>query len=117
MTTAFTVQQVEKFTVVEFMVPSLLEPAQLQQVADDLYRLIDEQDRRRIVLDFQKVRFVSSQALGIVMAMRKKLAATQHSALVLCGLGPKLLELLKLTGLDRVLTIKPSQREAVKVFT
>jgi anti-anti-sigma regulatory factor len=35
---------------------------------------------------------------------------------VLCGVGPKLMELLKITRLDRLLTVKPSQQEAVKVF-
>jgi anti-anti-sigma regulatory factor len=47
--------------------------------------------------------------------MNKKLSALKNSKLVLCGVGPRLQELLKITRLDRLLTIKPSQREAVKV--
>jgi len=111
----FIVQQVEKFTVIEFRNPSLMDPVELEQIGQSLYRLVDEEDRRRIVLDFEKVQYLSSQAIGIVLTMNKKLSQLKNSKLVLCGIGPKLAELLKITRLDRVLTIKPSQREAVKV--
>ena len=40
----------------------------LEQVAQQLYRLIDEEDRRRLVLDFEKVQYLSSQAIGILLA-------------------------------------------------
>jgi anti-sigma B factor antagonist len=113
---AFTVQQIEKYTVIEFRNPSLMDPVELEAVGQSLYRLVDHEDRRRIILDFEKVQFLSSQAIGIVLTMNKKLSPLKNSKLVLCGVGPKLMELLKITRLDRLLTIKPSQREALKVF-
>jgi anti-anti-sigma factor len=61
------------------------------------------------------VQFLSSQAIGIILTMNKKLMPLKSSKLVLCGVGPKLMELLKITRLDRLLTIKPTQREALKV--
>jgi anti-sigma B factor antagonist len=111
----FTVQQVEKFTVVEFRNASLMDPIELEQIGQSLYRLIDAEDRRRLVLDFEKVQYLSSQAIGIILTMNKKLTGLSNSKLVLCGVGPRLQELLKITRLDRLLTIKPTQREAVKV--
>jgi len=113
---AFIVQQVEKFTVIEFRNPSLMDPVELEQIGQRLYHLIDAEDRRRIVLDFEKVQYLSSQAIGIILTMNKKLSQLPHSKLVLCGIGPRLQELLKITRLDRLLTIKPSQREAVRVI-
>lgn len=107
------VQQIKECTVVEFKTPSLMNPMELEQIAKALYHLIEEEDRRKIVLDFEQVKFVSSQAIGIVMNMRKKMATLHHSHLVLCGVGPKLMEVLKLSGLLKLLVIKPSQREAV----
>lgn len=114
--TSFNVSQVEKFTVVEFRNPSLMDPIELEQVAQSLYRLVDAEDRRKIVLDFERVQYLSSQAIGIILTMNKKLSALSGSKLVLCGVGQKLMELIKITRLDKILTIKPSQREAVKVF-
>jgi anti-sigma B factor antagonist len=111
----FTVQQVDKFTVVEFKNPSLMDPLELETIGQQLYKLVDEQDKRKIILDFEKVQYLSSQAIGIVLTMNKKLGGLSNSKLVLCGVGPRLLELLKITRLDRLLTIKPSQREALKV--
>jgi anti-anti-sigma factor len=116
MSAAFTVQHVEDFTVVEFQTSSMMDPAELEMIGAGLYRLIDEEDRRRIILDFEKVQYISSQAIGIVMAMRKKLAALKHGKLVLCSVNAPLQQLLKLTGLDKLLTVKPTQKEAMKVW-
>ncbi len=116
MSTHFTVQPIEKFTVVEFKTASLMDPMILEEIGQELYRLVDEEDRRRLILDFEKVQYLSSQAIGIVLTLNKKLSALKNSKFVLCGVGPKLMELLKITRLDRILTIKPSQKEAVKVL-
>jgi anti-sigma B factor antagonist len=111
----FTVQTVEKFCVVEFRSPSLMDPVELEQIGQQLYHLVDAEDRRRLILDFEKVQYLSSQAIGIVLTLNKKLAALSNSKFILCGIGPRLQELLKITRLDKVLTIKPSQKEAIKV--
>jgi anti-sigma B factor antagonist len=110
----FIVQKVRDYTVVEFTTPSLMDSRELDEISEELYKLVDEQDRREIVLDFTKVEYVSSQAIGIVMAMHRKLTPLKKSKLILCGLGPKLLELMRITRLDKVLAIKPSQAEATK---
>ena len=112
----FITQTVEKFLVVEFRTTSLMDALDLENIGQALYRIIDEEDRRRIVLDFERVTYLSSQAIGIVLNMNKKLKALPHSKLVLCGVGPRLMDLVKITRLDKILTIKPSQREAVKVL-
>jgi anti-sigma B factor antagonist len=112
----FTVQPFDKYSVVEFRTPSLMDPIILEEIGKELYRLVDEEDRRKLVLDFEKVQYLSSQAIGIILTLNKKLAALKYSKLVLCGVGPKLMELLKITRLDRILSVKPTQSEAVKVF-
>ena len=110
----FNTQQIGENTVVEFTSPSLMDPIELEQIAQQLYKLVDDDDKRRIILDFEKVQYLSSQAIGILLALQKKLAALKKSSLVLCGVGARLMELLRITRLDRVLTIKPSQKEAIK---
>jgi anti-sigma B factor antagonist len=111
-----TITEIEKYTVVEFRTPSLMDPAVLEQIGQSVYRLVDAEDRRMLVLDFERVEYLSSQAIGIVLTLNKKLAKLKHTSLVLCGVGPKLMELIKITRLDKVLKIKPSQKEAVKVL-
>ncbi|HEY1683752.1 MAG TPA: STAS domain-containing protein [Tepidisphaeraceae bacterium] len=114
MNSHFIVQQIEKATVVELRTASLMDPVELQEIAESLYKLVDAEDHRKVVLDFERVQYLSSQAIGIVLTMNKKLSALPHSKLVLAGVGPKLMELIRITRLDKVLTIKPTQDEAVK---
>jgi anti-sigma B factor antagonist len=111
----FTVQKVEKFTIIEFRTPSLMDAVQLEDIANSIYHIVDEQDQRRIILDFEKVTYLSSQAIGIVLNVNKKLSGLKNSKLVLCGVGARLMELVKITRLDKILTIKPTQKEAIKV--
>jgi anti-sigma B factor antagonist len=115
MTARLTVTNVEKYAVVEFNDASLMDPLVLEEIASALYHMVDAEDRRLIVLDFERVQYISSQAIGIVIQLHKKLATLKRSSLVLCGVGPKLMELIKITRLDRILKIKASQKEAVKV--
>jgi anti-anti-sigma factor len=101
----FNVQQYDEQTIVEFTTPSLMDPMELEQIGKQLYRLIDEEDRRLIVLDFEQVHYLSSQAIGILLAMQKKLSLLPKSRLELRGVGPRLMELLRITRLDRVLKV------------
>ena len=112
----FNRQQIGEYMVIEFTTPSLMDPLVLESTAQALYKLIDEEDKRKIIIDFEKVQYLSSQAIGIVLAMHKKLNALKNSKLILCSVGPKLMELIKLTRLDKMLTIKASQKEAVGVW-
>jgi anti-sigma B factor antagonist len=113
----FTIHQIQGVTVVEFRTASLMDPLELQTIGDDLFKLIDEQDKRKIVLDFERVQYISSQAIGIVLTMNKKLASLPHSKLVLAGIGPRLMELLRITRLDKVLAVKPTQDQAVNFLS
>ncbi len=113
MSVPFNVQKIEKATVVEFTTASLMDPVQLEGAGQALYQLVDEQDQRIVILDFERVQFLSSQAIGILLTLNKKLGALPGSKLILCGVGARLQELLRITRLDRVLTVKPTQKEAV----
>lgn len=115
MAVPLTIQEIEKYTIVEFRTASLMDPLQLEEISAAIYRLVDDEDHRRIILDFEQVEYLSSQALGILMSLHKKLSQLPHSQLVLCGVGPTLMQLLKITALDKVLKIKPTQKEALKV--
>jgi len=110
----YTVRQSGKHTVIEFQTPSLMTPQDLERVGSQLFRMVDEEKRTRVVLDFGKVKYLSSQAIGIILTLNKKLTggAAGGEGLVLCGVGPQLMQLLKITRLDRILTIKNSQQDA-----
>jgi anti-sigma B factor antagonist len=91
--------------------------ADVERARSDLVRMVDEEKRTRLILDFAQVQFLSSQVVGLLLTLHKRIAAAKSAdagaELVLCGLRPELRELLKITKLDRLLTIKPTRKEAV----
>ena len=110
----YTHRQSGKHTVVEFLTPSLMSPPDLEHIGNGLFKLVDEDKRDRLVLDFSKVKYLSSQAIGIILTLNKKLAQFKDSSVVLCGVGQQLMQLLKITRLDQILKIVPTQAEALK---
>lgn len=108
-----TTQEVGRYMVIEFHTPSLMDPVKLTEMGESLYRLVDLEDRRCLILDFEQVQYVSSQFVGILMMLHKKLSKLPKSRLILCSLGPRIAELLRITNLNKVLEIRPSQKEAI----
>jgi anti-sigma B factor antagonist len=111
-----TINEYKSCAVVEIVTPSLMDTAELGALGADLYRLVDEQDNRRLVLDFGQVQYISSQAIAILANLHRKTRALKGGLLVLCNLSPRLLELLKIVHFDRLIAIKATQVEAIKHF-
>ena len=112
----FTVENVNGHVVVTFTTDELTHPKELERIGHKLYTLADETlDRAgvspRLVLNFQNVRYFASQAVGILLTLNKKLG--RGPAFTLCCVGPALLQLLRITRLDQVLTIVATLEEAV----
>ena len=109
----FIYNKIDKWTVIEFRTPNLMDSPSLETIQTDLVRLVDVENRANIILDFGMVQYVSSQAVGIIIHLNKKLAGLPHSKLVLCSVPAKIMELLKILRLDKLLKIVPTQKEAV----
>ena len=112
----FTAEPSGKVTVITFQTETLMNAHDLDQIGAEIYGLIEDGHHSQILINFEKVMYVSSQAIGIIMAVRKKLAVIPKSRLVLCQVGPSVVQLLKITGLEKLLTIKPTTKDGLKVF-
>lgn len=99
-------------TVVQVTTPSLMDQAEIKDIADTLHTILENRERRFLVIDFSTVQFISSQAIGALVSLHKK-AVEVHGLLVLCGVNAKLAQLLKITRLDSLLTVVPTQSDAV----
>jgi anti-sigma B factor antagonist len=113
MASEYLITKINKACVVEFRIPSLMDPVVIETIQNGLGRLVDEEDQRLLILDFSRVEFISSQAIGFIISLSKKLGALPNSKFLLCGINEKLMQLLKITRLDRILKIKPTQTEAI----
>ena len=111
----YTLRKSAGHTLVVFRTPSLMNASEMERISADLTRLVSDDKPTLLVLDFGTVQYLSSQALSLVLTLNRMLsdARPRGGSLVLCGLGPQLTRLLSVTRLDRVLTIKPTRKEAI----
>ncbi len=109
------VEKIRDVTIVTFQDNVLLDAASIQAVGNSLYELVDQRDRRRLVLDFSKVRNLSSSMLGVLLTLKEKLDEID-GRVVLVGLSKELKRLFDMTALDRLFQFAPSADEGLGVF-
>jgi anti-sigma B factor antagonist len=110
----FTQRNDRGYTIVDFTTESLMNPLELESIGQAIYQLVDTAKPDKLLLDFTRVRYLSSQAVGIILTLNKKVSQKKGATLTLCGVGPALMQLLKITRLDKILTIKPTLADVLK---
>jgi len=106
------VSQIQGVTVVNFRDSSILDGVAVQTLGEELYKLVDEQAQRKIILDFGPVRFLSSSMVGVIISLNKKAKAIEGQ-MVICGLRPELFKVFKIMSLDRVIPFAKDEQEAM----
>jgi anti-sigma B factor antagonist len=69
-------------------------------------------EEHSIVLDFSSVKFMDSSGLGAVVSVLKMITGKRE--LVLCGVKGMVLELFKLTRMDRVFMIAETKEDSIQ---
>jgi anti-sigma B factor antagonist len=113
MSSLFTIQQIGPATVVEIHAVALMEQPLIDAIAEAISSQIVEQGKRKLIIDFTTVEYMSSRAINMVLVLKKKLADLPGAELILCGVGSRLSELVHITRLDKVLNIQPTQQDAI----
>jgi anti-sigma B factor antagonist len=109
------IEEVGDVTVAKFVDKKILDEANIQAIGSSLFALIDEDGRRKIVLDFSLVEYLSSAALGKLITMDKKAKAAK-SKLRLCCIRPEIYEVFEITRLNKIFDIKATQEDALQGF-
>jgi len=102
-------------SIVGFVDRRILDEANIQIIADQLFGLVDDQRRRKIILNFVNVEYLSSAALGKLITLHKKLVSVQGK-LVLCNISPQIFEVFAITKLDKIFVIKKELPDALGFF-
>lgn len=109
------IEQIGGVTVAGLCDPSILDAVTIDQIARELYDLVETKKAGKIVLDFAAVRFLSSQALSILLNLRRKGEAIK-ARIVLCSIKPELARVFKITSLDRVFDAYDNRTAALAAF-
>ena|SRR5579864_626665 len=104
----FKVEDLGDVSVVTFIDKKLLDPKEIQIMGEELSRLVDEQGRQHLILDFQHVEYLSSTALGKFINLYKKLKTT-GGKLVIRNINTQIQELFDLCCLPWETIIEGAQ--------
>ena len=77
------VEDYGEITVVNFIDRKILDEQNIQKIGEDLFSLVDEFGRKKILLNFSNVEYLSSAALGKFITLFRKLNAV-GGMLVFC---------------------------------
>jgi anti-sigma B factor antagonist len=103
----------EGIAVAGFRAASITDLEEISAVSERIGKFIEKNHPKRIVFDFEGVKFFSSQILGLMVDVRAKLQA-YDGEVVISGIDPQLHRVFKITNLDKVFRFFPDRESAVR---
>jgi anti-anti-sigma factor len=93
-------------TLVTFEDENILEEQQIRRLERALLPVVRQNEEKRLVLNFQNVRFMSSSFLGLLVKVHKRVVEL-NGHLQLFNLDPKIHKVFEITQLVKVFDIVP----------
>jgi len=109
------ISEVGDVTVVRFQDRKILDAANIQDLGEELFGLVENEGRKSLLLDFSNVEFLSSAALNKLIILDKKVKAASGK-IKFCSLRPEIHEVFVITRLTQLFDIKSSEDEALSTF-
>ncbi len=109
------VSEVGDVTVVHFVDRKILDEANIQELGQELFELVEQQGKQNLLLNFSTVEFLSSAALGKLITLDKKVKS--HSGrLKFSNIRPEIYEVFKITKLNKLFDIQEDEAGAIAAF-
>ncbi len=109
------VSEVGDVTVVRFVDRKILDEASIQELGQELFQLVEVEKRTKLVLNFSKVDFLSSAALGKLLMLEKKIRV-RKGKLKLTNIRPEIYEVFAITKLNKLFEIVDDEAKALEAF-
>ena len=90
----------------------ILDEEQLQALEGSFLPLIDQTPGIQLIIDFSNVKFLTSSVLGLLIRISKKVYE-KNGTLRLCSISPKILDVFRITRLDKIFEIHSSVEDAM----
>ena len=109
------VSKVGEVTVVTFIDKKILDEAGIQELGLELFSLVEQDNRKAILLNFSNVEFLSSAALGKLITLDRKVKS-HKGRLKMSNIRPEIMEVFQITKLNKVFDIRADDAEAISAF-
>src|SRR5262249_30992621 len=111
----FEVAEVGDVTVVRLTDRKVVDEANIQELGRELFSLVEEEQRKNLLLNFSAVGFLSSSALGKLITLDKKVEA-HGGKLKLSNIRPEIYEVFAITKLNKLFEIREDESDALAAF-
>ncbi len=90
----------------------LIDAETIDQCYREIAAVLDKSEESHVLLDFGRVGFMSSMALGMLIRVNKRCKEYKVS-LKLCGIAPDIHQVFKITGMDKIFDIHADAASAI----
>ena len=109
------VSKVGDVTIVRFLDRKILDEAGIQQFGAELFSLVELDNRKSILLNFDGVEFLSSAALGKLITFDRKVKS-HKGRLKMSNIRSEIYDVFRVTKLNKVFDIREGEGEAIAAF-
>jgi anti-sigma B factor antagonist len=99
-------------SIVEFADRKILDELCINEIRDELLGLVTDVSGVKLLLSFRNVEHLSSAALGVLITLSKRIAE-QGGELRLAEISPQIMEVFKITRLNRLFDIHDTSAGAL----
>ena len=93
----------------------ILDAEIIDQIHQEMTKILGETQQRNVILDFREVKFLSSAALGMLILVNK-MCKEYKINLKLCNIEPDIAQIFKITGMNKVFAIYKTAEDASAAF-
>ncbi len=101
---------------IEFVERNILDEANIQQIGDEITKLVDSQPQPKMLISFENVDHLSSAALGTLITINNKIRG-RDGQLRLANIDPQIYEVFVITKLNKLFQIHESTDQALASFS
>lgn len=98
--------------IVSFNQPSIGVSGGVESISQKLREFVDSNKPAKMLVDFSGVKFFSSQTLGVLIDMWRKLQA-YDGKMAICGINPQLYRVFRITNLDKIFAFHETKEDAI----
>mgnify|MGYP002622486873 CR=1 FL=1 len=101
--------------VLTFTDAQILDEAKIEEMGAELLKIINHCEEKKVLFNFRDVQFMSSAVLGKLIKINK-IAGDREIHLKFCEIAKDLLQVFRITRLNKVFDIQPTEKKALAAF-
>ncbi len=109
------IQEIGENVLLQLNSGTLCGPDEIREYSDRIKTYIQQHQPQTLVIDFDRVKFFSSQVLGMLLEVRSMMQKHDGQMLI-SSINPQLYRVFKITNLDKIFKFCPDRREAIKMM-